>query len=62
MTKNEIPMSLSFILMKHIAAFTFINKIWAKHKSKIIVHPVKCVHELKKELRNVKHLHSTDIS
>lgn len=26
MTKNEIPMSISFILMKHIAAFTFITK------------------------------------
>lgn len=46
MTKIETPtMSISFILLKHIAAFTFINKTRAKQKFKIILHPVRCVHD-----------------
>lgn len=33
-----------------------------KNESKIIVHPVRCVHEVKKRSWNVKELHSTDIN
>lgn len=55
-------MNISFIQFKHIAAFAFINKTGANTNSKIILHPVKHEHELKKrEIGNIKYLHSTDI-